>query len=121
MFGGFIHWIPKNRTGPIYQKFRTVPGFYAGVTIFLHLTSVAKLVSLLPKMNRITIDPKIRFGKPCIRGTRIAVVDILHLLSAGYTIDDIPQQYPGITREDILAAIEFASRLSEEPARVFAR
>ena len=70
--------------------------------------------------NRIIIDPKIRFGKPCIRGTRIAVADILHLLSAGYTLDQIPAQYPGITRTDVLAAIEFASRLSEEPTRVLA-
>lgn len=69
--------------------------------------------------NRITIDPKVRFGKPCIRGTRIAVVDILNLLAAGYKIDEIPKQYPGITKKDVLAAIEFATRLTEEPAKVF--
>ena len=69
-------------------------------------------------MTRITLDPQVRFGKPCIRGTRIAVGDILHLLAAGYTVDDIPKQYPGITRQDALAAIEFATRLSEEPTRV---
>jgi len=78
----------------------------------------------MPKITtfnkRITINPKIRFGKPCIRGTRIAVVDILNLLAAGYTIDEIPKQYPGITKKDVLAAIEFATRLSEEPVRVFA-
>lgn len=71
--------------------------------------------------NRITIDPKIRFGKPCIRGTRIAVVDILNLLAAGYTIDEIPQQYPGITKEDVRAAIKFATELSEAPTKVFAQ
>jgi len=57
-------------------------------------------------MTRITIDPTVRFGKPCIRGTRIAVADILNLLAAGYTVADIPTQYPGITRQDALAAIE---------------
>ncbi|MDA2922862.1 DUF433 domain-containing protein [Patescibacteria group bacterium AH-259-L07] len=72
-------------------------------------------------MNKITIDPKIRFGKPCIKGTRIAVVDILNLLAAGYTIEKIPAQYPGITKKDVLAAIEFAANLSEEPTRVFAQ
>ena len=72
-------------------------------------------------MTRITIDPTIRFGKPCIRGTRIAVGDILNLLAAGYTVEDIPKQYPGITRADVGAAIEFATRLSEEPARVLAQ
>ncbi len=68
--------------------------------------------------NRITINPKIRFGKPCIRGTRIAVGDILNLLTAGYTIDEIPHEYPGITKEDVISAIEFAAQLSEEPANV---
>ena len=50
-----------------------------------------------------------RFGKPCIRGTRIAVADVLNLLAAGYTINDIPKQYPGITKADVVAAIEFAT------------
>ena len=72
-------------------------------------------------MTRLTTNPKIRFGKPCIRGPRIAVVDILHLVSAGYTVNEIPAQYPGIARRDVLAAIEFASRLSEEPARILAQ
>ena len=70
-------------------------------------------------MTKITIDPRIRFGKPCIRGTRIAVVDILNLLRAGYRIEEIPKQYPGITKKDVLAAIDFAGRLAEEPTRIF--
>ena len=57
--------------------------------------------------NRITINPKVRFGKPCIRGTRIAVVDIINLLKAGYSIDEITKQYPGITKKDVIAAIDF--------------
>ena len=72
-------------------------------------------------MQRITIDPKIRFGKPCIKGTRIAIVDILNMLAAGYTIDQIPEQYPGITKKDIVAAIEFAGGLAEEPTRIFSK
>ncbi len=67
----------------------------------------------------ITINPEVRFGKPCIRGLRIAVVDILNLLRAGYTIDEIPKEYPGITKKDVWAAIEFAAKLAEEPTRVF--
>ena len=70
--------------------------------------------------RKITIDPRIRFGKPCIRGTRIAVSDILSLLTNGYTIDEIPKQYPGITKKDAIAAIEFATQLAEEPIKVFA-
>ena len=69
-------------------------------------------------MERITVDPRIRFGKPCIKGTRIAVGDILNLLTGGYTVDEIPKQYPGITKKDVIAAIEFAAQLSEEPVKV---
>ncbi len=69
-------------------------------------------------MERITINPNIRFGKPCIQGTRVAVADILNLLATGYTIDQIPEQYPDITRADVVAALAFAGGLSEEPVRV---
>ena len=71
--------------------------------------------------NRITINPDVRFGKPTIRGTRIAVADILNLLAAGYTLDEIPGQYPDITKEDALAAIEFATGILESPAKILAR
>jgi len=69
--------------------------------------------------NRIVIDPRIRFGKPCIKGTRIAVTDILNLLAAGYKIDEIPKQLPGITKKNVLAAIEFAAKLTDQPTKVF--
>ncbi len=69
-------------------------------------------------MSKITVDPKIRFGKPCIRGTRIAVADILNLLAAGYSIAEIPSQYPGITKKDIITAIEFAGQLMDEPTKI---
>jgi len=72
-------------------------------------------------MNKITINPKIRFGKPCIRGTRIAVVDILNMLSAGYSLDEIPVQYPGITKKDVLAALEYVGSLADEPTRIFTK
>jgi uncharacterized protein (DUF433 family) len=69
-------------------------------------------------MSKITVDPKIRFGKPCVRGTRIAVVDILNLLAAGYSIAEIPNQYPGITQKDVITAIEFAGQLADEPTKI---
>lgn len=59
--------------------------------------------------KHITIDPEIRFGKPCIEGTRIAVVDILNLLGTGYTMEEIPGQYPELTQEQVKAAIQFAT------------
>lgn len=70
------------------------------------------------KHKRITINPNVRFGKPCISGTRIAVSDILNLLSSGYTITDIPKQYQHITKQDVLAALEFASHLTEQPVTI---
>ncbi|HHE45970.1 MAG TPA: DUF433 domain-containing protein [Candidatus Moranbacteria bacterium] len=64
-----------------------------------------------PINNNIIVNPKIRFGKPCIRGTRIAVTDILNLLKAGYTIKEIPTQYPGITTADVRAALRYAAQV----------
>ena len=71
--------------------------------------------------NRITITPGIRFGKPCVKNTRIAVSDILNLIAGGYSIDEIPAQYPSITREDVIAALEFASESLEHPASIISR
>ena len=67
----------------------------------------------LMNMNRITIDPEICHGKPCIRGLRYPVEMILDLLSAGMTIEDILADYNDLEREDILAVLEFAARLSQ--------
>jgi len=69
--------------------------------------------------EKIAIDPEIRFGKPCIKGTRIAISDILNLIVAGYKIEEIPSQYPEITKEDIITAIEYASEFMEHPIQVF--
>ena len=58
----------------------------------------------------ISIDPEIRFGKPCIKQTRISVEDILSWLASGMTYDEISDDYPQITKEHILAALSFASQ-----------
>ncbi|MBI1278894.1 MAG: DUF433 domain-containing protein [Anaerolineaceae bacterium] len=58
--------------------------------------------------ERITIDPAIMVGKPCIKGTRITVELILEKLAAGLNYDEILEDHPRLTREDILAAISFA-------------
>jgi uncharacterized protein (DUF433 family) len=57
----------------------------------------------------IVIDSGIRFGKPCIRGTRITVGDILGFLAAGMSNRDIIEDYPELTEADIRAALAFAA------------
>lgn len=62
----------------------------------------------------ISIDPEIRFGKPCIKGTRIAVVDILQWLSSGMTFQEIIENFPSINSEtQIRAALAFAANREE--------
>ena len=58
----------------------------------------------------ISINPEKRFGKPCIRETRITVYDVLDWLSAGMTYDDIIADFPELTRQDILACLAFAAK-----------
>ncbi|HKQ93127.1 MAG TPA: DUF433 domain-containing protein [Blastocatellia bacterium] len=62
--------------------------------------------------ERITIDPEICHGKPTIRGLRYSVETILEILSSGMTIEEILADYEDLEREDILAALAFATRLS---------
>ena len=59
--------------------------------------------------QRIKSDPKVMFGKPVIRGTRITVEHILRCLAAGESIDEIIEDYPPLTIEDIRAAQAFAA------------
>jgi len=61
-------------------------------------------------LERITIDPAICHGKPTIRGLRYPVEMILELLSAGMTIDEVLADYEDLEREDISAALLFATR-----------
>ena len=68
----------------------------------------------MPPSVRIVVDPKILAGKPVIRGSRLAVEFILELLAAGQSESDILTNYPGLTREDILACLSYASYLAHE-------
>jgi uncharacterized protein (DUF433 family) len=66
-----------------------------------------------PLISRITIDPAICHGKPCVRGLRYPVEVLLELLSSGMTLDEILDDYEDLDREDLLAVLEFAARLSQ--------
>jgi uncharacterized protein (DUF433 family) len=63
-------------------------------------------------LSRITIDPAVCHGKPCIRGLRYPVETLLELLSSGMTIDEILADYEDLERDDLLAALAFAARLA---------
>ena len=59
--------------------------------------------------ERITIDPRIRSGKPCIRGTRITVSDVFDYLGGGMTVSGVLDDFPDIAPEDIQACFAFAA------------
>lgn len=60
-------------------------------------------------LDRITIDPAVRFGNPCVRGTRITVGDILGYLAGGMSEDRLLTDFPQLTREDIRACLAYAA------------
>jgi uncharacterized protein (DUF433 family) len=67
------------------------------------------------RLQRITIEEGKCGGRPCIRGFRIRVTDVLELLAAGASFDEILADYPFLESEDIYAAIEYAARQSDHP------
>ena len=65
-------------------------------------------------LRRISIDPQVCFGKPCIRGHRIWVSLILDMLASGMTSEEILKEYPGLTPEDVRACIAYGAEMSRE-------
>lgn len=65
--------------------------------------------------SRITIDPEVCGGRPCVRGLRVRVKDILDMLAGGATRGEILADYPYLEDEDITAALEFAARATDHP------
>lgn len=66
---------------------------------------------LVPMGDRIAINPDVCNGRPVIRGTRITVQTVLEFLGAGDSIEEVIEEYPSLTREDILACIQYSSRM----------
>jgi uncharacterized protein (DUF433 family) len=62
--------------------------------------------------DRITLDPSVCHGKPCIRGLRYPVESLLELLAGGMTTEDILADYEDLEREDVMAALAYAARLA---------
>ena len=68
--------------------------------------------------DRIGIDPKVLAGKPVLKGTRLAVEFVVEMLAQGWTEGDLLKNYPGLTRDDILACLAYASEILKSE-RVF--
>ena len=60
-------------------------------------------------LQRISIDPAVRFGKPCVRGTRLTVGDVLGVLAAGSVEAELLLDFPQLTNEDVLACLAFGA------------
>ena len=67
-----------------------------------------------PLLERISIDSNVCFGKPCIRGTRIWVALILDFLANGMTMNEILEEYPQLTIEDIRAVLSYGAEMTRE-------
>jgi uncharacterized protein (DUF433 family) len=67
-----------------------------------------------PLLQRISVDPNVCFGKPCIRGTRIWVSLLLDFLANDMSFEEILAEYPQLTRDDIRAAIAYGAEMSRE-------
>ena len=74
----------------------------------------------MSELHRITIDPELCGGRPCLRGQRIRVTDVLDMLAAGASREEIHDDYPALESEDITAALEYAARQMDHTVLHFA-
>jgi uncharacterized protein (DUF433 family) len=79
---------------------------------------MAEAAGMAELMHRITIDPEQCGGRPCIRGMRIRVTDVLDLFAAGLTAEQILAEMPDLEAEDLRAALQFAARWLDHPILV---
>ena len=69
----------------------------------------------MSNLDRITVDPEVCGGRPCIHGLRIRVKDILDMLADGAASEDILRDYPYLEAADIAATLEYAARQADHP------
>jgi uncharacterized protein (DUF433 family) len=65
-------------------------------------------------LQRISVDPEVCHGKPCVKGTRIMVAQVVQFLANGDSVEAILDAYPELTREDVQACLAFAAELTRE-------
>ena len=71
-------------------------------------------LALMALLDRITTDPNVMGGKPCIRGMRVTVGMVVGMIASGHSVDDLLRLYPYLERDDIQAALSYAAWRSEE-------
>ncbi len=64
--------------------------------------------------DRISVDPGICHGQACVKGTRVPVHQIVRMMANGDTVEDLLVEYPSLTRDDIMACLDYAASLTEE-------
>jgi len=89
-----------------------LPVLAEAARISIHGGRVATRAELL---SRISVDPAVCGGKPCIRGHRIWVSLILDLLSSGMPVEQVLEEYPGLVIDDVLACLAYGAERSSEP------
>ncbi|HFA51326.1 MAG TPA: DUF433 domain-containing protein [Bacteroidetes bacterium] len=67
-----------------------------------------------PLLDRISVNPNICFGKPCIKGTRIWVALVLDFLASGTSVEEVLKNYPQLKKEDIYACLAYGATMSRE-------
>ncbi len=75
----------------------------------------------MPQLDRITLDPAVMGGKPCIRGMRVTVGMVVGQIGAGHTIEQVLADYPYLEREDVLQALRYAAWRAQEREVVLPR
>src|SRR5207248_11549688 len=75
-------------------------------------------LSMMNLLHRIDVDPAIRFGKPCVRGTRISVGDVLGYLAGGMSETQILVDFPQLTPDDVRACLAYAARSEEHTSEL---
>lgn len=83
--------------------------------IYCSRLNVRQLGAIVTSLDRITIDPEQCGGRPCIRGMRIRVIDILDLFAAGLSAEQILEEMPDLDAQDLQAALQYAARRLDHP------
>ena len=99
-----LRWVPRSTPADSVHSGPTL-----GASTGLPVEFDWRRLGAMKRLDRISIDPTIRFGKPCVRGTRVTVGDVLEYLAGGISEDQLLAQFPQLCRDDIRACLAYAA------------